>query len=330
MKKIVLLLIVCCGLMACKKNEVKFTYTPTEPRAGQSVVFSNQSTSGEEWEWSFGDGAASTLRSPTHTFRNPGTYLVTLKVDKKKSWTTSQQVTVYDTIPTFVCEDSVFYIFRDYTFVANVYNPYSYKVSYLWSVNDATSSKITHYFDKPGSAEISLRIILNDDTTFVTKTFEVLDRPTNSVLMRTPEGDYRQRIFGSRSEMYRKDASAKALLDAEQDTAQTYNGKAFALSELQTIFPKLEGFHIANRKIYYRAEGLWVANIDGANPVQIDTVSCAAMTLDTKDSRIYWANKDGVWYMPFVGSDNNQFVTQPALLNEMKNIIKIAADGEEK
>ena len=54
------------------------------------------------------------------------------------------------------------------------------------------------------------------------------------------------------------------------------------------------------------------------------------MTLDTKDSRIYWANADGVWYMPFVGSDNNKFVTTPTLLNTLQNVTKLAADNEPK
>ena len=73
-----------------------------------------------------------------------------------------------------------------------------------------------------------------------------------------------------------------------------------------------------------------MANIDGAYPVQIDELDCAYMTLDTKDNRIYWANEEGVWYMPFVGSDNNKFVSTPVLLNTMTNVIKLAADGEPK
>ena len=82
--------------------------------------------------------------------------------------------------------------------------------------------------------------------------------------------------------------------------------------------------------IYFRANGLWVANIDGAYPVQIDEEACSAMTLDAHDSRIYWANEKGVWYMPFVGSDNNKFVTVPTLLNTLEHVTKIAADAELK
>lgn len=339
MRKTVLLLTVCCALIACNKNKVEFTYSPEAPRAGEVVTFSNQSTSGEEWEWSFGDGATSSLRSPNHIFKKPGTYIVTLKVDKKKAWMASKQITVYDTIPTYTVSDSTFCIYKDYTFTANVYNPYNYEVAYSWALpqqavyssSSADESSVKLYFTRAGEASVGLRVVLNGDTTFVKKTLEIQDQATNSILFRTSEGDYRQRIFGTRQDdQVVKDPSAAALLDAEQDTAQVYNGYTFTLSEIAAVFPDIEGFHIASRKIYYRAGGLWVANIDGANIVQIDSVQCAAMTLDTYDNRIYWANKNGVWYMPFVGSDNNMFVTEPVQLNALTDVTKIAPDYNQK
>ena len=339
---------ICCALMACKSNEVNFSYSPTAPRAGESVQFSNLSESGEDWLWTFGDGATSTLKHPSHVYKNAGTYRISLKVDNRSSWTESKEITVYDTIPSFSCSDSTFVIFKDYTFTAQVYNPYSYKVEYEWYapivetaylppyfvVTDTTMTKNTLnlYFTRPmEEAKIGLRVILNGDTTVIEKSFFVADRKTNSVLFRTNEGDYRQRIFGERAEEV-KEIAVDTLLNKEQDTAQVYNGYLFTLSELQTVFPQLEGFKIASRKIYLRVSGggLWVANIDGANVVQIDARPCAAMTLDAKDSRIYWVNEEGVWYMPFVGSDNNKFVTVPVLLNTLKNVTKIAADAEPK
>ena len=339
---------ICCVLMACRKNEVDFSFTPTAPRAGQSVQFSNLSESGEDWLWTFGDGATSTMKHPNHVYKNAGTYRISLKVDNRSSWTATKEITVYDTVPTFTCSDSTFVIFKDYTFTAQVYNPYDYKVSYLWyepipetdylapyfEVTDSatTNSTLHLYFTRPmEEAKIGLRIILNGDTTVIEKSFFVADRATNSVLFRTNEGDFRQRIFGERAEAYVATEDTMPL-HYEQDTAQVYNGYLFSLSELQTVFPQLEGFKIASRKIYIRVSGggLWVANIDGTNVVQIDARPCDAMTLDTKDSRIYWANEEGVWYMPFVGSDNNKFVTVPQQLNTLKNIIKIAADAEPK
>lgn len=337
MKKIYILLTICCALIACKNNNVDFSFSPDKPRAGEKVLFSNLSDSGEDWEWTFGDGSTSSLKSPSHVYKRPGDYVVVLKVDNKNAWTKTAKVTVYDTVPTFVANDTVFYIYKDYTFTANVYNPYNYNMKLEWDMEELdslvrfTDNGIVCYFTQPeDSASLKLKVILNGETTDVEKKFYIRNRATNSLLLRTDDADYRQRIFGDRAEQYKTDGTAKQLLDLAQDTAQIYNGTEFRLSELKTIFPKLQGFHIASRKIYYRADGLWVANIDGANPVQIDEAECSAMTLDTKDSRIYWANAEGVWYMPFVGSDNNKFVTTPTLLNTLQNVTKLAADNEPK
>ena len=329
-------------MIACKKNDVQFTYSPTEPKAGEKVVFSNLSSSGEDWLWTFGDGTTTTIKSPTHIFKKPGTYRVSLKVDNRNAWTATQQITVYDTIPTFVCADTVFSIYTDYTFTAQVYNPYNYEVGYLWSFplktpyvqsvdSSLTESSLKLYFtESMEAAPVVLRIVMNGDTTWAERTFAVDERATNSVLFRTSDADYRQRIFNARADECVADASAKGLLDEEQDTTQVYNGHTFTLSEMQSTFPGIVGFHIANRKIYYRADGLWVSNPDGSYPVQIDTAACAAMTLDRLDNRIYWANNNGVWFMPFVGSDNNRFVTRPTLLNTLPDVTKIAADNELK
>lgn len=332
-------MIVCLTMIACKQNSVSFTYSPEAPRAGQSVRFNNLSTTGEEWLWTFGDGTTSSIKSPSHTYKQPGTYQVILKVDNKNAWTATEQVTVYDTVPTFVANDSVFYIYQDYTFTANVYNPYNYEISYEWmfpintpyveivNPTDVRGSTITLCFTKAlDKALIGLKMVINGETTLVEKEFMVRDTVSHSVLMRTSDNDYRQRIFGARAEEYKTDASAKDLLDAAQDTAQTYNGHLFTLSELQSTFSGIKGFHIANRKLYYRADGLWVAAIDGSNRVQIDSKNCSAMVLDKIDSRIYWANEDGVWYMPMIGSDNNQFVTEPIKLNTLQPVTKIAVD----
>lgn len=338
---------ICCALIACNKTEVNFSYSPSAPRAGETVSFSNLSSSGEDWSWTFGDGTTSTLKSPTHVFKQPGTYRVALKVDNNKSLTETKEITVYDTIPTFTASDSVFTIYQDYTFTANVYNPYNYEVEYLWylplpetedyipyiAITDTTfeNSTLHLYFTRAwNEAPLGLRVIMNGDTTDIQKTFNVADRKTNSVLFRTDKGDYRQRIFGALAERRACLIETNALLDVEQDTFQVYNNDTFRLSHMISEYPTLEGFHIAKRKVYFRANGLWVANIDGANIVQIDSAPCSAMTLDTKDSRIYWANEEGVWYMPFVGSDNNKFVTTPTQLNNLKNISKIAADAELK
>lgn len=334
-----------CALMACKKNNVDFSYSPASPRAGQSVTFTNNSSSGEEWSWTYGDGAISTLKSPSHIYKQPGMYRVILKVDKKDSWTATKEITVYDTVPTFACEESDFVIYKDYVFKALVYNPYNYDVKYLWYqpagesesaymvVTDTTmeNNSLHLYFTRPMSAvKIGLLVVLNGDTTRIEKSYEVADRATNAVLMRTGEADYRQRIFGEKATEPQRLSGQDALLTNEQDTFQVYYKDTVTLSDLVGVFPGIKGFHIAKRKIYYRANGLWVANIDGAYQVQIDDADCVAMTLDSRDSRIYWATSEGVWYMPYVGSDNNRFVTVPVKLNDLSGVTKLAADTEMK
>lgn len=321
-------------MIACKKTQVNFSYSPAAPKIGESVQFTNLSSSGEEWEWQFGDGATTTIKNPSHVFKKPTTFKVTLSVDKKKRLRCTKEIEIYDSIPTFVCSDTTFEIYQDYTFTAHYYNPYNYDYTFIWTINDSVVSRkpsFTTYFTTPfDSVTISMRMILMKDTLLISRKYFVDDQETNSILLRTPEEDYRQRIFGERAEPAKPDFDAEELLDAEQDTAQFYSGFDFTISYFKEYLPEIEGFHIHNRKIYYRGNGLWVANIDGANQVQIDSMDCHAMTLDFTDSRIYWANDSGVWYMPFIGSDNNKYVYSPTRLNKMTTITKLAADSEKR
>jgi len=58
-----------------------FTANPRSGHVPLAVSFTDQSTGGVTlWSWDFGDGATSTEQNPTHTYRKPGTYTVTLTV----------------------------------------------------------------------------------------------------------------------------------------------------------------------------------------------------------------------------------------------------------
>lgn len=59
-----------------------------------AVAFSPSIQDGTTYSWTFGDGASSTAKEPTHTYAAPGTYSVTLTVNG--SLTTTQDVTVSD------------------------------------------------------------------------------------------------------------------------------------------------------------------------------------------------------------------------------------------
>jgi PKD repeat protein len=56
---------------------VDFTFAA----AGNSVSFSDASSSATSWFWDFGDGLTSTLQNPTHVYAIPGTYSVTLTIN---------------------------------------------------------------------------------------------------------------------------------------------------------------------------------------------------------------------------------------------------------
>ncbi len=56
--------------------------------------FTNNSTPGKPYLWDFGDGSTSTEAEPTHTFREPGTYHVWIKVDPTSPCGDSMQSTV--------------------------------------------------------------------------------------------------------------------------------------------------------------------------------------------------------------------------------------------
>ena len=250
-----------------------------------------------------------------------------------------KSITVYDTVPTFVSSDSVLTVFRDVTFKAQVYNPYNYAITYQWDVVSNTqyvavsesnsASSYTVYFTQAApNAGVRLTMMINGEETVVEKVFAVQDTAAKQVLMRKADGDYGQRIFaGNRFEvpLPATDAAAKALLDGVQDTMQVFNNETFTVSRLREIIPDIdiEGFRIANRKLYYRANGLYVSHIDGSQAVQIEAQPTRALTIDVADNRLYWAVADSVRYMPLVGADNNRFTTVPTTLNTLQGVEKI-------
>lgn len=344
-----ILLALGCALMACDKTNVDFGYSPTNPRAGESITFTNLSSSGEEWEWSFGDATTSAVKNPTKIYKQAGTYTVTLKVDSKANRTKTRSITVVDTVPDFSCSidnaDSLgLNIYDDVTFTALVYNPYNYKVEYQWSVGSnrlytllsetTTEETFKLYFEQASSNPeiIHLAVTLNGVTREVEHTFMVNNVKSPSVLMMTEDSTcLRQHIFGNRAgfvyPLAPEDTEGKALLDAMQDTVQTYNDREFKLSELQSIIPTMKGFCIAARKIYFRTDdGLFVANIDGSHPEPIRLGTVLAQCTDSYHNRIYWSVPDSVYFMPLIGSENNKFTTTPTPLNNMEQVVKITID----
>ena len=62
----------------CVLPTAAFVGAPTSGNAPLTVAFTNQSTGGTSWAWTFGDGGTSTQENPTHQYTVEGTYTVVL------------------------------------------------------------------------------------------------------------------------------------------------------------------------------------------------------------------------------------------------------------
>jgi len=76
-----------------------FSYSPSNPLAGDSVSFNDRSYDPDgsvvSWHWNFGDSTTSSEKNPTHVFTSPGTYIVTLTVKDDRGAEESISKTVY-------------------------------------------------------------------------------------------------------------------------------------------------------------------------------------------------------------------------------------------
>jgi thermitase len=74
-----------------------FTWTPPIPKVGESVTFDASASTPNggtivKYEWNFSDGGTATGKIVTHTYVNPGTYIVTLNVtDSQGLWDIEQK-----------------------------------------------------------------------------------------------------------------------------------------------------------------------------------------------------------------------------------------------
>ena len=72
-------------LSGCYKEPIaSFDISASSIEVDESVTFTNTSQEMERCEWLFGDGDQSTQANPSHTYTDPGTYEVTLRVFSKK------------------------------------------------------------------------------------------------------------------------------------------------------------------------------------------------------------------------------------------------------
>lgn len=338
-----ILLTFCVG---CKRVEVDFSYAPTDPRAGEVVTFTNLCTEGEEWLWTFGDNITNFAKSPKHIYKKPGTYLVTLMVDSAKYNTCTKEVTVYDTIPTFVCSTDSILHYQDVTFTANVYNPFNHTLTYHWILPNKCeiasgtldSHAITVFFTAPLEDSVQLLITQKDASYDIKKAVKVhLTKAPAIVMCKTDHTIIRQRLINDRIEQPTTVTTSEDLYVIEHacDTAVSFNGKTFYASQLSNQISGFANLQVqrvqldamAQKWYITTSDGLWVANFDGSYLVSIDPTATGAIYVDANRNRLYWASNTGTYAMPLIKSINNRFTTTPVPYNSLNNIDLITVNN---
>lgn len=333
-------------LVGCKKITVDFTYSPAEPKAGETVTFTNNSSAGEKWAWSFGDNATSLTKSPKKIYKKPGTYMVTLMVDSAKNQTRSKQITVYDTIPTYTCSSDSILHYHDVTFMTNIYNPFSYELTYQWTLpencilvhGDSTSRNIVVYFTEAGEYTIKLFINQNNKPYNVSKTWSVHNTKAPAIVMRkTDKTVVRQRMINDRIEQVTQATSEDVYrIEQKNDTTVRFNEETFYAGQMSTLVPGFAGMTINHVQIDAMAQkwyittsdGLFVANFDGSNIESIDPTATGAIHVDASRNRLYWASNTGVYAMALIKSKNNKFTTSPIEYNNLGNVDLITVNNK--
>lgn len=196
-----------------------FSFSPLTPKCGEQITFNNLTTGDEDWtadswNWEFGDDGKSTLKSPTHIYRKPGIYSVSLMVDSSKNLVKKMNITVFDSIPTILVNVDSVKFYQTVRFSVLIYNPSGKAVTYQWSVSnnaspalDSITSKaatVDVFFNKRNyNEEVKLKVTVGDSVYNVSKTLYVHDYKTKSILMAKKDGKIlRQRIFLNGVEAY--------------------------------------------------------------------------------------------------------------------------------
>lgn len=331
-----MLLVFCVG---CKRINVDFSYTPTEPRAGETVTFTNLCTEGEEWSWTFGDNTTNLAKNPKHIYKKPGIYLVTLMVDSAKYNTCTKQITVYDTVPTFVCSTDSILHYQDVTFTANVYNPFNHALTYNWILpqdceiasGTLDDYAITVFFTSTLQDSVQLLITLKDTTYNIKKAVKVhLTKAPAIVMCKTDHTIFRQRLINDRIEKPSTNTTSEdsCVIEHACDTAVTFNGTTFYASQLSNQIPgfaelqvqRIQMDAMAQKWYLTTSDGLWVANFDGSCLVPIDPTATGAIYVDANRNRLYWASNSGTYAMPLIKSKNNRFTTTPQQYNDITTV----------
>lgn len=140
-----------------------FYASKTTPITGETITFYANSTYADAFQWTFGDGATSTLQNPTHSYAATGYYNVSLRVDNDgyyRTTTNDNYIQVLDTTPYAQFSGNTTYglspLAVKFTDETN-----STSTAWNWSFGDnnfSTSSSPTYTFTGAGKYNVSLNV----------------------------------------------------------------------------------------------------------------------------------------------------------------------------
>lgn len=293
-KQLIPFLLILQLLSACKHKDVSFTYSPSTPRAGERVIFSNQTEEGEEWSWNFGDGTTSTSKSPVKTYKKPGTYTVILKVDDNNRFTYTTTITVIDSVPSIGVGDSIVYYYKPFTLSAESYNPFQHKVHCQWHLPDSlvlvsgttTDEKITVYsLHANRTIHVSCDYTTGDQQMVLEKDIQVHDTIAPALIYATGEGLYQQRIFDLGIEKPIAYAISSNLL-TRPTTLQATNDALYIFNDDITTQGALVQYDLKNHT---------------ATPVLTNAVESEKQGFvcgQQSAGVLHWSTREAVWHSP--------------------------------
>lgn len=334
MNRLSIILLTIPIMMGCTRNSYDFTYSPSAPKAGETVRFTNISDAGESWVWQFGDNDKSTAKNPTHIYKTAGTYVVTMTADSVRARTITHTVIVEDSIPSFTVSETEVRIYDHVTLKAAYYNPLNLSVTFLWDVSDdefvlvdgsMTGDSIVGYFlHENQDVKVQLTITVGTVTTDVEKYIPIADRPSRGLVMQDSEGQvWRQRIYGNGlyEEIDYYD-EGQALIGQANDTTATLNGVKYDIHNMPVLTEMTVtalGVDPINRKLYLISDGkLYVANANGDYLTELADDVMVTLLVDQPTNRVFYTAADGVMALPLVTHPTNLV---PLPLAELVNIV---------
>lgn len=131
--------------------------------AGETVAFSNLSNNATEFLWDFGDGFTSQDREPTHTYNDPGSYLVTLTATNQgrcEQSTSVNEEIVINVLPIPEADFSFNCVANpDFRGEVEFFNNVPSAVRYEWSFGDgntSTDSNPVHTYARTDTFTVTL------------------------------------------------------------------------------------------------------------------------------------------------------------------------------